>query len=97
MTTTPGHGPSPDGVDTYTGSSPLGTLIIEPCTHTSSQCRVREEKTGGAVEAGTAGRAMDSFGAAQAVGPLPSQPRRLNRIIRSTIATNSEPMPRKRK
>src|SRR5580704_1101185 len=33
----------------------------------------------------------------QAVGPLPSQPRRLNRRSRSTIATTSEPMPRKRK
>jgi hypothetical protein len=33
----------------------------------------------------------------QAVGPLPSQPRRLNRRSRSTIATTSEPMPRTRK
>jgi ribonuclease BN (tRNA processing enzyme) len=30
-------------------------------------------------------------------GPLPSQPRRLKRMNRRTIATNSEPMPRKRK
>jgi 2-methylisocitrate lyase-like PEP mutase family enzyme len=33
----------------------------------------------------------------QAVGPLPSQPRRLKRRSRSTIATTSEPTPRKRK
>ena len=91
MTTTPGHGPSPDGVDTYTGRSPLATLIMEPGTHTSSQGRVLEEK------AGEAGAEVDPGRVVQAVGPLPSQPRRLNRIIRSTIATNSEPMPRKRK
>ena len=41
--------------------------------------------------------AIGSARSGQAVGPLPSQPRRLNRTIRSTIATNSEPMPRKRK
>ena len=35
--------------------------------------------------------------AAQAVGPLPSQPRRLKRMSRITIATSSEPMPRKMK
>lgn len=33
----------------------------------------------------------------QAVGPLPSQPRRLKRMSRSTIAKISAPMPRKRK
>jgi uncharacterized protein len=34
---------------------------------------------------------------AQAVGPLPSQPRRLNSMSSSAIATSSEPIPRNRK
>src|ERR1035441_3888308 len=44
MTTTPDHGPSLDGVDTYSGSCPLGILIIEPGTHTASQGRRLKEK-----------------------------------------------------
>jgi hypothetical protein len=41
--------------------------------------------------------ALDCGRSGQAVGPLPSQPRRLKRMNRRTIATSSEPMPRKRK
>ncbi len=36
-------------------------------------------------------------GSGQAVGPLPSQPRRLNIVSNKTIATSSVPMPRNRK
>jgi hypothetical protein len=36
-------------------------------------------------------------GSGQAMGPLPSQPRRLKSASRIAIATTSEPMPRKRK
>jgi hypothetical protein len=38
---------------------------------------------------------IDGYG--QAVGPLPSQPRRLNIISSKMIAASSEPMPRNRK
>jgi len=40
MTTTPGHGPFPDGVAKYMGSCPLGMLIIEALTHTASHLGV---------------------------------------------------------
>ena len=47
--------------------------------------------------AGWGRRGLGVGGHGQAVGPLPSQPRRLNIITSKVIATSSEPMPRNRK
>ncbi len=54
------------------------------------------EAAGRSIASQLAGR-VPVAGHGQAVGPLPSQPRRLNIITSTVIAISSEPMPRNRK